>query len=211
MAKISLLETARKLEGLHTAEDISIARGISQKKAIELIYRMRKKGFVKTQGGGKQKRFYYISPEGVSGGTSYYDIINKYAPIGARVQPIRDYKVHGRRITNEEALVFAIESDSIRAIIAALSLFKHITKWALLSRLARGELKREVCALYEVARSIMRVRKMPEQFKKSANPHKKDRYAYIIPKMSSDDFNKIERRWKVRIPLNNADLEEYVK
>jgi len=209
MVKASLLETARKLEGMGTAESVSRTIGISQKKAIELIHRLRKKGFVRTEGGGKQKRFYYISRQGLSGGTSYYNVINKHAPIGTGVWPLQDYKVHGRKVTEEEALIFAIKSNSIRTIIAALSLFKHITNWALLSRLAKGELKREVCALYDVAKKIMRVRRMPKRFKESAIPRKEDKYAYIVSKMGSDDFGKIETAWKVRIPLNMADLEEY--
>ncbi|MDD4878308.1 MAG: hypothetical protein PHO02_04710 [Candidatus Nanoarchaeia archaeon] len=209
MGKMRLIGTARKLEGMNTIEGISRAMGINQKKAIELMHRMRKKGFVKTKGGGKQKRFYYISPERLSTGTSLYEIINKYAPSGAKVQPIHEYIVHGRRVTEEEALIFAIESESIRAIIASLSLFKHITQWTLLSKLADKPLKRKICALYGVAKTILKVRKMPERFKKSAVPCKKDKYTYIARKIGSKDFKQIEKAWKVYIPLNKADLEEY--
>ncbi|MBI2629112.1 hypothetical protein HYW74_03445 [Candidatus Pacearchaeota archaeon] len=50
---------------------------------------------------------------------------------------------------------------------------------------------------------------MPKRFKNLAMPKKGDKYKYIIGKFDSRDFKDIEKKWRVYIPLNWADLEEY--
>lgn len=76
----------------------------------------------------------------------------------------------------------------------------------------KENLVREIAALYDVSRLILpKLRKMPKRFKNLALPKKTDKYKYIIKKFSSDDspIQKIEKKWKVYIPLNFADLTEY--
>ncbi|HII15613.1 MAG TPA: hypothetical protein HA362_04840 [Nanoarchaeota archaeon] len=204
---MKIIELLKALEGIQTIKSVMLLLNADKKKAIYYVHRLRKAGYVKTSGASNKTRVYHISLENRLQTQSYYDVINRYAPIG--INPLEETRIYGKEITPEEAIVFAIKANSVRVIIAALALFRKIRDWALLSRLAKGELKRQVCALYDVAKTIMRVRKMPKRFKNTAAPHKEDKYAYIIPGLSSDNFKGIEKAWKVYLPLNKADLEDY--
>lgn len=204
---MKIIELLKSLEGVQTIKSVMLLLNINKKKAIYYIYRLRKVGYVKTSGASNKIRRYHISAENRLNTQSYYDVINRYAPIGIR--PLVETRVYGKEITPEEALVFAIKANSVRMVIAALALFKKIRNWTLLSELAKGELKRQICALYDVAKTVMRVRKMPKRFENTAVPQKGDKYAYIIHGLSSDNFKGIEKAWKVYIPLNKADLEDY--
>ena len=111
----------------------------------------------------------------------------------------------------EETIIYSIKKKDVRWLIASLDLFRKIKDWSLLYNLARKEnLVREVVALYEVARlSVRKVRRMPKRFKTLATPKRQDKYKYIVDKFSSLHFQDIEKKWKVYIPLNWGDLEEY--
>ena len=52
---------------------------------------------------------------------------------------------------------------------------------------------------------------MPKRFLTFAKKRKTKSLKYIIKPLSSNDFKDIEQKWKVYIPLNLADLEEYRK
>ena len=95
-------------------------------------------------------------------------------------------------------------------MIASLSLFRKITDWNKLYRLAKKEkLLKEIGALYEISRkTVTKVKKMPERFKNLARK-KALNFSYIINKVSSNDFGDTEKKWKVYIPLNLSDLEDY--
>ncbi|MBU2638958.1 MAG: hypothetical protein KJ955_08350 [Nanoarchaeota archaeon] len=200
-------ELLMALKGIQTIKSVMILLGVDRKKAVYYIHRLRKAGYVKTKGASNKTRVYYISAENRLKAESFYDIINRHSP--AKIAPLEETKVYGKRLAEEEALIFALKSGSIRVIIASLALFRHITNWKLVNKLAEKRLKRQVCALYDVAKTIMRVRRMPERFKNSALPKKGEKYADIIQNFSSDDFKNIEEKWKVHIPLNKADLEDY--
>ena len=67
---------------------------------------------------------------------------------------------------------------------------------------------REIGALYDVARTFMRVRRMDRRTRKSLLKSKiKSRY--IIENMKSKDFRDIEKKWNVFIPISKKDLEIY--
>ena len=200
-------ELLMALRGIQTIKSVMILLGVGRKKAVYYIHRLRKAGYVKTKGASNKTRVYYISADNRLKAESFYDVINRHSP--AKIAPQEETKVYGKRLTEEEALIFALKSGSIRVIIASLGLFRHITNWKLVNRLAEKGLKRQACALYDVAKTIMRVRRMPERFRKGAIPQKKDKYTDIIKNFSSNDFKDIENKWKVHIPLNKADLEDY--
>lgn len=200
-------ELLKALEGMQTIKSVVILLGVDKKKAIYYVHRLRKAGYVRTKGSSSKRRIYYISAENRLKTESFYDVINRYSPV--KVSPLEETRVYGKKLSEEEAIVFALESGSIRVIAAALALFKRIKNWTLLSSLVKGSAKRQVCALYDVAKTLMRVRRMPKRFNKSAIPGKEDKYEYIIPKFSSNDFKSIEKKWKVYVPLNKADLEDY--
>ncbi len=194
----------KEMQGVQTIQSVKVNLGIDKKKAIYYIHRLRKKGYVKTQRMGKT-RVYYISYQNKFNGIGYYDILNKYAPIKLAHNT---HKIYGRKITLEETLIFAIKTKSIRAIIASLALFKKINNWSLLYKLAKqNNLRREVGALYDVARTIIKTRRMPKRFKN--NSLSKGKKRYIVQGSRSKHFQDIENKWKVYIPLNKADLEEY--
>jgi len=52
-------------------------------------------------------------------------------------------------------------------------------------------------------------KKMTKRFMNLSLPKKTDKYEYIIDKYNSKHFQDIENKWKVYIPLNIADLEDY--
>ena len=197
----------QKLKGTQTIESVMSLLSTSREKAIYYIYRLRKKGYLKTKRQGN-KRIYYISFENKLGGISYYDIINKNSPI--KISGAEIYKIYGKELSLEETLVYAIKTKSLRTILASLALFRKIHNWAKLYNLSKkNHTERQVGALYDLARKIMRTRKMTKRFLNHSLPKKKDKYVYIIDNLSSDDFKEIERKWKVYLPFNNADLEGY--
>ena len=118
--------------------------------------------------------------------------------------------VYGKEISLEEALVYAIKSRSFRQILSSIALFKKIDNWPLLYRLSKAEnIERQVGVLYDLSRKIMKTRKMSQRFRNLALPKRDTKYCYIIGRLDSRDFKDIEKKWKVHIPFNMADLEDY--
>lgn len=179
----------------------------SKEKAAYYIYRLRKKGYVKTKKDSRNKRIYSISFENKLGGKSYIDIINENSKIN--LTSSLDHKIYGK-ISLEETLIFAIKSKNLRIILASLSLFKKINNWKKLYLLAKSvNAKRKVSALYDLSKMVMKTRKMTKRFRKNSLPKGKEKYEFIIPELKSSDFQKLEKEWKVYLPFNASDLEEY--
>ena len=207
---------AESMQGVYTLETLANTLNIGRVKAIYIVYRLRKLGFVKTTYGAGKRRIYHISLANKQKGISYTEKINEAAPSPAiKIMAFNPYYVHGRVPSYEEALIYAIKQKNVRYIIASLALFRKITDWNLLYRLAKKEnLTREVAALYEIARRVIKVRKMPKRFlhlAQMARKRKANNSDYIVNGLSSDDFKDTENRWKVYIPLNRSDLEEYAR
>lgn len=206
---------AETLQGIYTLETFAARLRITPSKATYVMHRLRTLGFVKTTYGAGRKRIYTISLRNKQKGISYTEKINEATPSAsyALVVPSNAYYVHDREPSYEEALVYALKQRDVRYTIASLALFRKITDWSLLYALAKKEnLIRDVAALYDVARTVVRkVKKMPQRFLHLAQKKKTASFHYIVDHLSSDDFNDIEKRWKVYIPLNRADLEEYTR
>jgi len=204
---MKLQDLVQKLNGIQTVKTIMRTLGISRQKAIYYIYRLRKKGYVKTRQLSNHARAYTISFENRLKGSSFYDIINKYSPVKIAVPNI--YKIYGSTPCLEEALIYAIKTQSLRVILAALALFRRIDDWNRLYRLAKNNhIEQQVGALYSIARTVMRVRRMPLRFRNNALPKDKV-WHFIIPGLRSDDFKSIEQIWRIYIPFNKKDLEAY--
>ncbi len=198
----------KRLEGMQTIESVMDALNVSRKKAIYHIYRLRKKGYVKTKKMSNNKRVYSISFENKLGGSSYYEIINKNSPI--KIATPKVYKIYGKEPSIEETLIYAIKTRSLRAILASLALFKKIDGWSELYRLAKSNnIERQAGALYDLARRFMKTRRIAKRFINNALPRKNEQFLYIIPSLKSKDFKDIEKKWKVYIPFNNEDMEAY--
>ena len=194
-----------KLEGLHTVDTVSDELGITRQSAINLLSRLKKKGYAKSSGGGKQARFYRISTKKFrKRDPGMFDIINKYNP-HMKLNPWYDHQVHGE-YGPEEALIDAVKTESFRVIIASLRLFNHIKDWKKLYRLANEEnVWQKVGALYDVARKFIRVRKMPEKFSRGKFKKKQN----LIKDYPTKDniFEAISKKWNVEIPFRRADFQ----
>ena len=199
---------AKLIEGVYTIETLCERLNINRKKAIYVIHRLRKLGLVETIYGAGKRRTYFISPVSQTG-VSYTQIINKVSPI--KLASSNPYYTHGRTPSYEETLIYALKQNDIRYLIASLSLFKKITKWSYLYNLAKKEnLVVEIAALYDIAKkNVKKIRKMPIKFINQANKKKSKKFKYIIKSLSSRDFKDIEKKWKIYIPLNYIDLEDY--
>jgi len=207
MNRISTKTLLKKLEGIHSIESIASIMGCNKEKAIYYIYRLRKKGYVKTKKDDRNKRIYYVYFENKLGGKSYIDIINEHSPI--KVTSSQDHKIYGK-VSLEETLIFAVKSKNLRIILASLALFKKINNWKEFYKLARlNNAKRKVGALYDLSKKIMKIRKMTKRFRKNSLPKGVEKYEFIIPGLKTYDFQEIEKKWRVYLPFNTQDLEEY--
>jgi len=198
----------KKLEGVQTIDSASNILKMSKEGAIYYIFRLRKEGYVKTKRLSNNKRVYNISFENRLKGTSYFEIINKYSPV--KIATPITYKIYGKDPSLEETLVYAVKTGSLRTILASLALFRKITDWSRLYRLAKkNRLERQVGALYYLAKKIMRVRRMPVRFRNNALPKEGYNFGYTIPNLMSKDFKDIEETWKIYLPFNKNDLSDY--
>src|SRR3989344_3686843 len=206
---MNMLNLAKKLEGIHTIDTMAETLGIKISTAIKLVSKLRKEGYLKNSGGGKQVRFYKITPEKnvEIGNPGLYDIINKYSRI--KIVSSHVNRIMNKKLTTEEALIRAVKTNDIRIIIASLELFNHIKNWSLLSKLAEQEgLGRKIGALYDAARTIIKVRRMDRRIRNKLLKSKvKNRY--IISQIKSKDMGEIEKIWNVYLPFNKADLMRY--
>lgn len=198
----------KKLEGTHNIESIMETLGVDRSKATYYIYRLRKQGYVKTKRLSNNRRLYNISFENKLGGTTYYEILNKHSPIKITSQEI--YKVYGKEPSIEETLVYAVKTQRLRLILASLALFKKIEDWSELYRLSKANhIERQIGALYDLCRQIMRTRKMTKRFRNHALPKGEPSFAYVVPGLKSKDFQDIEKTWRIHLPFNKSDLEDY--
>lgn len=198
-------ELLKKLEGIQTIKTVMDKLKVNKKKAVFAVYKLRKEGYVKTKYRSDKTRIYSISYENKLGGKSYYEIINENSPL--KVSTPHTYKIYGREPSLEETLIFAVKSNDLRLILAALSLFKKINNWTELYHLAKKNfVERKVGALYDLARKIMLTRKMTKKFRNNTLP-KDNKYQYFIEGIRSDDYQDIERTWKVYLPFNKKDSE----
>ncbi len=207
---MNILILLRKLEGIHTIESITDILNVKKEKAIYYVHRLRKHGYVKTKVLSDKKRVYNISFTNKLGGSSYHEIINNNSPI--KLAAKETYKIYGKEISFEETIIYAIKTKSLRTILTALALFKKIDNWTELYRLAKNNhIERQVSALYDLSRKIMKTRKMTKRFRNNSLPEKENKYRYVIEGLKSKDFKDIEKIWKIYLPFNKKDLEAYKK
>src|SRR5262249_7314685 len=105
-----------KLEGVQTIESISIILGIDKRSAIYHVWKLRNARYVRTNRLRNNQRVYDISKNNAQEGMTYYDVINEYSPINIR--PPFTYKLYKQKPTVEEALIFAIKTQSPRTLLA---------------------------------------------------------------------------------------------
>lgn len=132
---IEIMDLLRKIGGMQTMRSVMSRLNIDKSKAIYIIYRLRKKGYVATKRASDKSRIYLISQENILGGQSYIDILNKYSPVKITSSDI--YKIYGREISIEETIIYAIKTRKFRYILSSLALFRKIRDWVEIYRLAK--------------------------------------------------------------------------
>jgi len=205
---MKLKKVLKQIEGMQTIKSIMTLLDITKPAAIQLIYRLRKEGYVNTNRTNDKTRVYDISYENKLKGTNYYDLINKYSPI--KIAARQKYIIYGKNPTLEEVLIFALKTKSVRTIIAAMALFRYIKDWPKLYRLSKNNyLERQTGALYDVMKKITKIRKMTKRFRNNALPKQNYSFCFVIDNLKSNDFKDIEKIWRVYLPFNKQDLEVY--
>ena len=209
LQKMTTQEIMNKISGVQTIGSVKSALNVDRTKAIYLIHKLRKKGYVLTKQDPNNVRIYYIAQENALGGTSYIDIINKYSPIKLTSSEV--YKIYGREVSIEETIIYSIKTRRFRYILSALALFRRIKDWPELYKLAKkNNLIREIGALYDLVEiNLSKVKKMSKLYLTYGLPSEKDKFTYLIPSFRSNDFKDIENKWKVYLPFNKVDLVWY--
>jgi len=199
---------AKKLAGLQVVDTIAKTLGVSRRTAINYISRLRKKGLVKTTYGRRKIRMYRIYPfkKPEFGYPGLYETINKYSP----VKLIAPYEHRlARKLIVEEAIARAVKTERFRVVLASLGMFSKVKDWSKLYYFAKKEsIERKIGALYDVARTCIKIRRMDKRTRDNLLKSKQ-KGRYIIDRIRGKHFKKIEKRWKVYIPFNKADLGMY--
>ena len=201
-------EVLQKIHGIQTIGSVMKILEVTKKKAIYYITRLRREGYVRTKAIEDKTRVYNISSANKFKGKSYYDIINENSPI--QISSRNVHYIYGKELTIEEALIFAVRSKSLRLILASLALFGKVKDWPLLHKAAKqNQVERQIGALYDLARKTLKTRKMPKRFRNNCLPKKAYPFEYTIEGLRSKDFKEIESTWRIYLPFNKKDLEEY--
>ena len=152
---------------------------------------------------------YKISPFKAikSGNPGLYEFLNHHSKI--KIYAPYMERVHYHMLTPEEAIARAVKTENLRVILSSISLFNKVKNWPSLNKIAKKEnIGKKVGALYDVARKIIRVRRMDKKTRKSLLKSKIDS-KFIVKNAKTKDFEDIEKIWKVYIPFNKEDLDVY--
>jgi len=206
---MDLMSIAKKLEGLQTIDSIAKNLDINRRTAINYIWMLRKKGFVETIYGKRKIRMYKISPIKTPrlGYPGLYEYLNQYSKI--KVYAPYTNRIYDHKPTTEEIIAKAVKTGDLRTILSSLALFNKVKNWQRLSKIARKELiGRKIGALYDAAKTIIKVRHIDKRARK-ALLNSKIENKYIVKNARTKDLKQIENMWKVYLPFNKADLEAY--
>ena len=206
---MDLLDIAKKLEGLQTADSIAINLNIDRRTAINYVWMLRKKGLVETIYGKRKIRMYKISPIKAPklGYPGLYEYLNQYSKI--KMYAPYTNRIYDHKPTAEEMIVRAVKTGDLRTVLSSLALFNKVKSWARLSQSAKKEnVGRKIGALYDATRTIIRVKRMDERTRKSLlNSKIEDKF--IVKHARTKDLEWIEKTWNIYLPFNKADLEAY--
>ncbi len=148
--------------GKYTVETFARQRNLARQSAINLLSSLKKKGFVKVSGGGRQKRIYAISLVSKKPTNGFYDIVNKYSP--EKLVPKFEHYTYGNYGV-EDAIIEGIMIGDARTKQATKHLFRHVKNWKRLFELAgKKKLEKELVSMYKEARKTTRTKKMPERY-----------------------------------------------
>lgn len=206
---MELFGLAKKLEGLQTVDSITKSLKVDRRTAINYAYALRKNGFVETIYGKRKIRMYRVSPfkKIKFGYPGLYEFINQNSKI--KVYAPYEERIYGHKPTAEEMAVRAVKTGDLRTILASLALFNKIKNWPKLGKIARKEnVGKKIGALYDAARTIIRVKRMDKKTRKSLL-NSRIGSKFIVKNARTKDMGGIEKEWNVYLPFNRADLEAY--
>ncbi len=199
------LKKLKLIEGMHTIETLAQALNLTKGSAYNLIAKLEKQGYATKTGGGRTKAIYRISPlKDNLKENGMFSILNANSPM--KMHPAFKHAVFGSYHL-EEAMVDIIALRQQRFVHAALYLFNHVRDWARLYSYARKKrLWTEILSLYMLAKIFLKVRRLPERYKKLFKPYPSKRH--IIPGLESHDktIQDIEQKFNVYLPFNEADF-----
>ena len=151
-----------ELEGKYTVETLAKERNITRQSAINLISRLKERGYAKSSGGGRQKRIYTIKKLPLRPTNGLYDVLNKYAK--EKLVPAFEHYVHGN-YTTEKAIIDALDIGDARTMEAAKDMFMHVKDWKTLFHLAENKnLTAKLKEIYWQARTTRKVRRIPKRY-----------------------------------------------
>ena len=206
---MNLIQLAKRLEGLQTADSIAVNLDVDKRTAINYVWQLRKKGYVETIYGRRKIRMYKISPlkPNKFGYSGLYEYLNKNSKI--KIYAPYTNRIYDHEPTPEEMVVKAVKTGDLRTVLSSLALFNKVKNWQRLSQIARKELiGRKIGALYDAARTVIRVRKMDKKTRKALLRSNIDNN-FIVKNARTKDLKQIEKEWNVYLPFNKADLEAY--
>jgi len=198
---MDLEKIAKELEGMQTLETISDMLKLKKTTCLNIISKLKKRGYLRRTGGGKQKRIYIISPRVLSHGKGMFDILNRYSK--EKIIPPFIHVAHSR-YSIEEAIVDLVVLNDIRININLLRLFNHVKDWNklyLLSKIKR--VCRNVGLLYDIARQATKTKTMPNNI---YSRFLKSKFA-LKYKSESTSFKELSKKWRLKAPFNRKDLD----
>jgi len=198
----------KKLEGKHTVNSLMAVTHLTKASALNFIAHLKKLRYLKTSGGGRQKRIYTISPKQFTEGTGMFTIINAYAK--NPVVPAFQHIVHGN-YGSENAFIDALLLKDFRILQQSLYILNHIKKWKLLHALAKKHnIEPIVGALYDFARIAIKTRRMPDTMRNSLIKKRPKKRIEIIPALRTNDkeIKSISDYWNVELPFSINDKED---
>src|SRR3989338_9702361 len=192
---MDLIELAKRLEGLQTVDSIAISLGIARRTAVNYVWALRKEGFVETIYGKRKIRMYRISPFKALkfGYPGLYEYLNQNSKI--KIYPPYIERIYDNKPTAEEMIVKAVKTGDLRTVLSSLALFNKVHNWKNLNQIAGKEMVgRKVGALYDAAKSAIRVKHMDARTKKALlNSRIDDKY--IVKNAKKRDGWKKSRRF----------------
>jgi len=198
---MNIEEYAKLLEGRQTVDTISSLTKLKKTSSLNLISRLKKSHYLVKTGGGKQKRIYIISQRKIFPEIGMFDMLNKYTK--EKIVPPFKHIAHSNYKV-EDAIADLISLKNTRINIGVLSLFNHVKDWNYLYNLSKQKnIARNVGLFYDIARTRMKTRKMPENiYKRFLNSKSFIPYAH-----GGNDFRELGKKWKLKVPFNRVDLQ----
>lgn len=149
-------------EGKFTVETFAKDRKLSRQAALNLLSKLKRQGYMRVSGGGRQKRIYTISTTPQSPANGFYTVVNRYSP--EKLVPKFKHRVVGK-YTIEQAIIDGIKIGDVRTLEATTHLFRHVTSWKRLFDLGKKHnITQTIRDLYAKARTTTKCKTMPKRY-----------------------------------------------